>query len=161
MANLGNIGTGKDFLENIDIDVDIEKDIIENIDIDMGISENIDIGIDIDKDISSKHRFFRVFHILWWNMDMNCRYISIFWITDEISTLLLRISISTKYQKIFSYSNIDIDKDILENIDIDINIDKDILENIDIDMGISENIDIDINIDRDILSEKSIFFSKK
>ena len=41
-----------------------------------------------------------------------------------------------------------IDKDILENIDIDI------------DMGISENIDIDINIDRDILSEKSIFSAK-
>ena len=36
---------------------------------------------------------------------------------------------------------IDIDKKILENIDIDIGIDKDILE----------NIDIDINIDKDIL----------
>ena len=39
-------------------------------------------------------------------------------------------------------------------------IDKDILENIDIDMGISKNIDIDINIDRDILSAKSIFQQK-
>ena len=58
-----------------------------------------------------------------------------------------------------------IDKDILENIDIDIDIDKDILENIDIDididMGISENIDIDINIDKDILSEKIHFFQQK
>ena len=49
--------------------------------------------------------------------------------------------------------DIDIDKAILENIDIykdtfeniDINIDKDILGNIDINMGILENIDIDID----------------
>ena len=52
------------------------------------------------------------------------------------------------------------DKDILENIDIDIDIDKDILENIDIDKGILENIDIDIDIDKDILGKKSIFFSR-
>ena len=37
--------------------------------------------------------------------------------------------------------NIDIDRAVLENIDIDI--DKEILENIDIDKEISENIDID------------------
>ena len=45
--------------------------------------------------------------------------------------------------------NIDIDKAILENIDIDIDIDKAVLEYIDIDIDIDkdilENIDIDIN----------------
>ena len=40
--------------------------------------------------------------------------------------------------------NIDIDKTILENIDIDI--DRAVLENIDIDKEILENIDIDIDI---------------
>ena len=48
--------------------------------------------------------------------------------------------------------NIDIDKEVLENIDIDIDIDKEILENIDIDIDkeILENIDIEINIDKGI-----------
>ena len=64
--------------------------------------------------------------------------------------------------------DINIDKAILENIEnIDkenlenINIDKDILENIDIDIdkGILGNIDIDIDIDidKDILGKKSSF----
>ena len=44
-----------------------------------------------------------------------------------------------------------IDKDILENIDIDINIDKEILENIDIDKDILENIDIIIDIDKGVI----------
>ena len=39
-------------------------------------------------------------------------------------------------------SNIDIDRAILENIDIYINIDGDSLENIDINKGILQNIDI-------------------
>ena len=51
--------------------------------------------------------------------------------------------------------DIDIDKDILENIEIN----KNILENINIDIGISENIDIDIN--KDILSKISIIFQHK
>jgi hypothetical protein len=41
--------------------------------------------------------------------------------------------------------NIDIDKAILENIDIAIDIDKDNYENIDIDKDYLENIDIDID----------------
>ena len=52
----------------------------------------------------------------------------------------------------FSCEYIDIDKDILENIDIDIDIDKDIPENID--KGILAN------INKDILGKKSIFFSR-
>ena len=55
---------------------------------------------------------------------------------------------------------IDIDKAILENIDIDIDIDIDraVLENIDIDIDkeILENIDIDIDIDKDILENIDI-----
>ena len=47
--------------------------------------------------------------------------------------------------------NIDIDKDILENIDIDINIDKEILENIDIDIDIDKDILENIDIDKEIL----------
>ena len=39
--------------------------------------------------------------------------------------------------------DIDSDRAVLENIDIDIDIDKEILENIDIDKEIQENIDID------------------
>ena len=44
--------------------------------------------------------------------------------------------------------NIDIDKDNLENIDIDIDINKALLENIDIDKENHENIDIGIDIDK-------------
>ena len=63
------------------------------------------------------------------------------------------------------FENIDIDKAILKNIDIDIDIDKVILENIDIDidMVILENIDIDIdkailqNIDIDKISNRFKF----
>ena len=57
--------------------------------------------------------------------------------------------------------NIDIDRAILENIDIDI--DKEILENIDINKEILENIDIDIhkeileNIDIDKISNRLEF----
>ena len=64
----------------------------------------------------------RVSPVRYINMKINCRYI----------TLL---------------KNIDVDKDKLENIDIDSDINKAILENIDIDINkdILENIDIDIN----------------
>ena len=64
------------------------------------------------------------------------------------------------------FKNIDIDKAILEDIDINIekaihkniDIDKNILENIYIDKGILENINIDI--DKDI-SGKNPFFQQK
>ena len=53
------------------------------------------------------------------------------------------------------YIDIDIDKNILENIDIDTDIDKEILENIDIDIDIDkdilENIDIVIDIDKGVI----------
>ena len=63
---------------------------------------------------------------------------------------------------------IDIFKDNLENIDININkdylenidIDKDILENIDIYKGILENIDINIDIDKVTLRKNTIFSSR-
>ena len=54
------------------------------------------------------------------------------------------------------YKNIDIDKEVLENIDIDIDIDKEVLENIDIDNKILENIDIDIDIDKENLENIDI-----
>ena len=73
----------------------------------------------------------------------------------EISTLFLRISISTKYWKEnFKHIYIDenIDQEILEIcIYINIDIDKDKLKNIDIyidiDMATPENINININTD--------------
>ena len=48
-----NIDIGKDILENIDIDINIDKEILENIDIDIDkdILENVDIVIDIDKGV--------------------------------------------------------------------------------------------------------------
>ena len=54
--------------------------------------------------------------------------------------------------------DIDIDKEILVNIDIDIDIDKEVLENIDIDIDkdILENINIDIDIDKEILENIDI-----
>ena len=55
---------------------------------------------------------------------------------DKESLENIDIDIDKAIQK-----NIDIDKEVLENIDIDIG--KEILENIDIDKEISENIDID------------------
>ena len=93
MAILENID--KDIFKNIDID----KDILENIDIDKGILENIDI----DKDILGKKSIFfskneSFFMLFWWNIDIDCRYIGFFWNIDEISILILRISISKKYR---------------------------------------------------------------
>ena len=129
-----DIDIDKDILENIDIDIDIDKDILENIDIDIDIDksilENIDIDIDIDKfilgnidmdkDILGRKidffsRFGPFFMLFWWNIDIDCRYIGIFWNIDKISTLIMRISISTKYWLEF-----------FENIDIDENIDREI-----------------------------------
>ena len=49
------------------------------------------------------------------------------------------------------FENIDIDKGILENINIEINIDKAILKNIDIDRKSLRNIDIDIDINKGII----------
>ena len=79
--------------------------------------------------------------LLWWNIDIDCRCIGIFWNIDEISTLFFEnIDIDKEN---FENIDIDIDKDNLKNIDIDIHMA--ILENIDIDMAILENIDIDIS----------------
>ena len=56
--------------------------------------------------------------------------------------------------------DIDIDKEVLENIDIYIDINKEILENIGIDIDINkeilENIDNDIDIDKEILANIDI-----
>ena len=107
MTILENIDIGKAILENIDIGIDIEKDIFENInidkdileyidiDIDMGMPENIDIDITIDRDIlseklnSGKNRAFSCFNdeILISIVDISAFF--------EISTLFLKISIST------------------------------------------------------------------
>ena len=41
-------------------------------------------------------RFKTLFMLFLWNIDIDCRYIGIFWNIDKISTLILRISISKK-----------------------------------------------------------------
>ena len=105
------IDIDKAFLKNIGINIDIDKEILENIniDIDKSILEDIDIdkfileNIDMDKDILGKKinlfsRFGPFFMLFWWNIDIDCRYIGIFWNIDKISTLIVRISISTKYR---------------------------------------------------------------
>ena len=60
----------------------------------------------------------------------------------DISTLSKSIAIWSFLKKI----NIDVDKAILENIDIEINIDKAIMKDIDIDRKSFGNIDIDKGI---------------
>ena len=142
---LENIDIDKAILENIDIDID--KDILEKINIDKGFLENIDI--DINKDIleeeEKNHQKREFFMFLCRSIDTDCQYIGILWNIDEISTLLLRISmyenIDNKIWQILISIKISILNKWKQKKYIDIDIDSDI--NIDIDKGIFQNIDID------------------
>ena len=126
-----DIDIDKDILENIDIDIDIDKNILENIDIDKEILENIDIDIDIDKDILENidivididKGVIKIPIKQWCKMgaksDHFCPFSAYLGVFSPVLLMEYRIFISI------------VDKSAnFKNIGIDIDIDKDILENI-------------------------------
>ena len=119
-----DINIDKDNSKNIDIDIDIDMVILENIDIDIDIDkdilENIDIVIDIDKGV------IKIPIKQWCKMgaksDHFCPFSAYLGVFSPVLLMEYRIFISI----------VDISAN-FKNIGIDIDIDKEILENIDID----------------------------
>ena len=107
-------------MENIDIDIDIDKDILENIDIDIDIDKDILENIDIDKGV------IKIPIKQWCKMgaksDHFCPFSAYLGVFSPVLLMEYRIFISI----------VDISAN-FKNIGIDIDIDKEILENIDID----------------------------